>query len=416
MLKILLCLAVLTCLVAGASAAEPFRKVLTSTAQNVNAPEWQIAAKDVTPDCPVAWSVKKTTLHGGRQEGVDLVVIDNGKLQFTVIPTRGMGLFEAKLGDVRLGWESPVKDIVHPKFINLQSRGGLGWLEGFNEYLVRCGLEWNGHPGTDTFINNVGDEAKMELTLHGKIENLPAQEVEVIVDKAPPFRICVRGRVDERMFYGPKLELATEISTEPGSPAFRVADVITNRGGQETEFEILYHCNHGRPLLEEGATFVAPVESISPFNDNAVKGLAAFDQYPGPTPGYIEQVYCLRLRADKDGRTVAMLRNKALDRAVAIAYSPAELPCFNLWKNTVAREEGYVTGLEPGTNYSHNRYFERKFGRVPKLAAGASRAATLDFSILAGAESVKAVADKVASIQGDRKPKVEPVPEKIEGK
>jgi hypothetical protein len=220
--------------------------------------EWQVASKDATPDCPIAWSIKKVTLHGGKQEGVDLVVVDNGKLQVAVVPTRGMGILWAKLGDVRLGWDSPVKEVVHPKFINLQSRGGLGWLEGFNEYVVRCGLEWNGHPGTDAFVNNVGETATMELTLHGKVGNLPAQEVEVVVDRAPPYRLHMRGRVDERMFYGPKLELWTDLSTEPGSDRFRIADTITNRGGQEQEFEVIYHCNHGRPLLEDGSTFLAP--------------------------------------------------------------------------------------------------------------------------------------------------------------
>jgi Domain of unknown function (DUF4432) len=89
------------------------------------------------------------TLHGGKQEGVEVVVVDNGKLQFTVIPTRGMGVLSVTMGDVRLGWASPVKEVVHPRHINLQSRGGLGWLEGFNEWMVRCGLESNGHPGTD---------------------------------------------------------------------------------------------------------------------------------------------------------------------------------------------------------------------------------------------------------------------------
>jgi hypothetical protein len=414
MMKIALCVGILACLATWASAAEPLRKVLVSTRENVNVTEWQVASKDVTPDCPVAWSVKKTTLHGGKQEGVDLIVVDNGKLQISVVPTRGLGIFAVQMGDVRLGWDSPVKDIVHPKFMNLQSRGGLGWLEGFNEYLVRCGLEWNGHPGTDKFINNVGDEATMELTLHGKIQNIPAEEAEVSVDAAPPYRLHVRGRVDERMFYGPKLELQTDLSTEPGSSAFRVADVITNRGGQEQEFEIIYHCNHGRPLLEDGATFVAPVEWLAPFNDHAAKGLAQYDHYGGPTPGFIEQVYCLRLLAGKDGQTVAMLRNKAKDRALAMTYSPKELPCFNLWKNLVPETEGYVTGLEPGTNYSHNRFFERHFGRVPKLAPGASRAVTIEFSILVGQDAVKTVADRIAGIQGSEKPKIETKAEKIE--
>ena len=101
--------------------------------------------------------------------------------------------------------------------MNLEARGGLGWLEGFNEWMARCGLEWAGHPGVDRFVNNVGEQAEMNLTLHGKVANIPASEVEVIVEGAPRPRIRVRGRVDERAFYGPKLELWTEVSTEPGA-------------------------------------------------------------------------------------------------------------------------------------------------------------------------------------------------------
>ena len=135
-----------------------------------------------TPD----WSITKQTLHGGKQEGVDLITVDNGKIRFSVIPTRGMGVLQASMEDVVLGWDSPVKEVVHPQFIRLEDRGGLGWLEGFNEWMVRCGLEGNGHPGTDRFINNVGDEATMDLTLHGKIANIPASEVEVVIDRHPP--------------------------------------------------------------------------------------------------------------------------------------------------------------------------------------------------------------------------------------
>src|SRR5262249_12441487 len=153
-------------------------------------------------------------LHGGKQEGVDLITVDNGKLTFTVIPTRGMSILEVKLGDVRLGWDSPVREVVHPGLVNLQSRGGLGWLEGFNEWMVRCGSEFAGHPAKEKCINKVGEEAEMDLTLHGKIGNIPASEVEVVIDRDVPHRLRVRGRVDERMFYGPKLELWTEISTE----------------------------------------------------------------------------------------------------------------------------------------------------------------------------------------------------------
>ncbi len=401
-------------LVLRSPAAEPFKKTLTSAGRNLRVADCTITSQAAAPGCPVAWSVRKLTLHGGKQEGVDILVVDNGRLRFTVIPTRGMGVRSLTLGDVRLGWDSPVREIVHPAFINLQARDGLGWLEGFNEWLVRCGMESNGHPGKDRFINNVGEEATMDLTLHGRLANLPAQEVELIADRQAPYRIRLRARIDERMFYGPKLELRTEMSTEPGSNAVRVEDVITNRGGQPQEFEMLYHTNYGRPLLEEGSTFLAPIERVTPFNAHAAGGLADFTRYAGPTPGFIEQVYCLRLLPDKDGRTVAMLRNRAKDRGVALRYSIKELPYFTLWKNTTLEKEGYVTGLEPGTNFPNNRRIERMHGRVPKLAPGASRRMTIDFTVLTDRGQVRDVEHEIATIQAGRRPTVDRQPEKKE--
>lgn len=393
-------------------AAEPFRKTLISSSQNVHVESWETKSEQVTPKSPAAWSVRKFTLHGGKQEGVDLIVVNNGKLEITIVATRGMGVMKVQMGDVRLGWDAPVKEVVHPQWVNLQSRGGLGWLDGFNEWLCRCGLENNGGPGPDKFINNVGDEATMELTLHGKIANLPAQEVEVVVDREPPYRIRVRGRVDEKMFYGPKLELQTEISTEPGSSSFRIADVITNRGGQEQEFEILYHANYGPPLLEAGSSLVAALERVTPMNERAAKAIGAYSQYLGPTPGFIEQVYCMRPLADETGRTVVMLQNKTKDRATSLSYSIKQLPYLTLWKNTAHEADGYVTGIEPGTNFPNHRSVERKMGRVPKLAPGASHHATIDFAIHVGAAEVGQVNEYIARLQGSRKVIVDERPEK----
>ena len=404
-------IAAFTTCTAAAPAAEPFYKSLISARDGVRVDTWEVSGKEITPDS-AKWSVRKITLHGGKQEGVDVIIVDNGKLQFTVVPTRGMSVLSATMGDVRLGWDSPVKEVVHPRHINLQSRGGLGWLEGFNEWMVRCGLESNGHPGTDKFINNVGDPATMDLTLHGKIGNIPASEVEIEVDAAPPHRIRVRGRVDERMFYGPKLELQTEISTEPGSNSLRISDQITNQGADAQEFELLYHTNFGRPLLEEGATFLAPLARVTPFNEIAAKEVAHYAQYAAPTPGFIERVYCLRPLADQDGRTLIALQNKARDRALSMSFLVDDLPFVTLWKNTNAEAEGYVTGLEPGTNFPNNRRIERKFDRVPKLAAGESHSATIDFTIHTGKEETKSLADQIAAIQGDAKPVLDDAPEK----
>ncbi len=390
--------------------AEPFRRSLTSVEKNLRVDALELTSQKITPGS-VGWSVTKWTLHGGKQEDVDVIAVDNGKLQFTVVPTRGMSVLRVQSGDLRLGWDSPVKEIVNPRHINLQSRGGLGWLEGFNEWMVRCGLESNGHPGTDKFINNVGDEATMDLTLHGKIGNIPASEVEVVVDREPPYRIRIRGRVDERMFYGPKLELWTEISTEPGSNELRISDTVTSRGEDEQEFELLYHTNFGRPLLEEGATFVAPIARLTPFNAHAAKSTATHATYAGPTAGFIEEVYCIRPIAGADGRTEVLLQNKARTRGVSMAWSLKELPYLTQWKNTPSELEGYVTGIEPGTGFPANRRIERKYGRVPKLKAGESRTATIDFAIHLDGGAVKSAVDRIVKLQGATKPVIDAEPE-----
>jgi hypothetical protein len=392
--------------------AEPFRRKLTSALDNLRIAEIELTSKEITPDCPFAWSIRKVTLHGGRQEGSELLIVDNGKLQVTLIPTRGMGILSARLGDVRLGWDSPVKEVVHPKFMNLQARGGLGWLDGFSEWLVRCGLENNGQAGKDEFINNMGDKATMDLTLHGKIANLPAQELEVIVERAAPYRITIRGVVHERMLFGPKLELLTAISTIPGTSTFRLHDVVTNRGAQPEEFQMLYHVNFGKPLLEEGAKFIAPLARVTPFNANAARDVDKYNQFAGPTPGYIEQVYLFQALADQEGRTTIGLVNKSGTAGTSITYAVKELPYLTLWKNTSAEADGYVTGLEPGTNYPNNRRVERAAGRVPKLAGGASHAMTLDFGIHADKGQVEELTRRIAAIQGGREPIIDRQPAK----
>ena len=401
-------------------AKEPFRQVLISADRNMNVDTFlfgrdMIVSRYATPDCPIPWSVRKYRYYGGKQEQVYIVWIDNGKLQISVIATRGMGILSVLMDGKRvLGWDSPVKDLVHPSLVNLSSRGGLGWLEGFNEWLCRCGMEWNGQPGTDRFINNEGEETTMELTLHGRIANLPAQEVFLIAERDPPYRLTLRGIVHERMVHGPKLELTTELSIEPGARTFRLSDAVTNRGGQRQEFQMLYHTNFGPPLLEEGARFLAPVEVVTPFNDHAARDVKQYDQYSGPKPGSVEQVYSIQPLVDRTGQTLVMIRNKAADSAASLRFNTHELPYLTLWKNMAAQEDGYVTGIEPGTNYPNNRRIERKHGRVPTLSPGESHFMTIDFAIHAGTAEVEHVAQEISRIQGDRRPLLNEKPEKKE--
>jgi hypothetical protein len=317
------------------------------------------------------------------------------------------------MDDLRLGWDSPIKEVVHPHFVNLESRGGLGWLEGFNEWVVRCGLEFAGAPGKDKFITNTGDEAEMDLTLHGKIANIPASEVKIFVEKSYPHLIRIVGRVDERVFFGPQLELETEISTVPGSNRINLKDSVTNRSSTSQEFQLIYHCNYGTPLLEEGARFVAPVKRVWPINDHAASLIDQFDVYSGPVAGFVEQVYCFEPLADKDGLSTVMLRNRSSDKAVTMTFSVEQLPCLTLWKNTAALEDGYVTGIEPGTGFPYNRRVEREHGRVRELEPGETRTFEIDFTVLDSSAQVADQASQIEKVQTRRKPEMFRSPPKV---
>lgn len=379
--------------ISSIQAAEPFRVVLTDVEQNIYKETAEIKSSDLTPKSRIQWSVRKYVLHGGKQEGIDVIEVNNGKLRFTVVPTRGMSVYQVHMGDMRLGWDSPAKGLVHPKYINLNSGKGPGRLEGFNEWMVRCGLE---------FVGDTGKEAITDLTRHGKIGNIPASHVEVIVERDAPYRITIRGKVGEALQNGPKLDIWTAISTVPGADTFQISDTVTNRSDVEQEFGILYHGNYGRPLMERGARFFGPVRQVTPINEHAVADVSNYAHYRAPKAGSPEQVYSLRLWADRNDRTKVMLRNAAGDKAVSMAYSIKDLPFFTLWKTPVAGEDGYVTGLEPGTGFPRNRLIDRKLGPAPKLAPRQSRSFTIDFTLHVGKDQVAAAVADITRIRAGR--------------
>jgi hypothetical protein len=344
------------------------------------------------------WSVRKRTLRGGLRDGVDVIEVDNGALRFSVLPTRGLGLWRGSYRGLPFGWSSPVPGPVHPKFVDAGRRGGLGWLDGFDEWLCRCGLEWNGPPGTDRGA---------PLTLHGRVANLPANRVEVRTGRT----IAVTGQVDETSLFGPRLRLTATYETGPGSPTLTVRDTVENLGGQPSEVQMLYHLNNGPPLLGEGARVRLPVRELSPLTARAAEGIDSWDRFAGPVAGYTEQVYAAEPQADPSGGTLALLHDVAAGRGLLLRWAVRELPCFTLWKNTAAEADGYVTGLEPATNFPNFKAFERQRGRVVVLPPGGRWSATWSLTALDTPAGVAAAVAEVDRVQGQAKPTVHRTPQ-----
>ncbi len=384
-----------------------FKSPLLSAGSSEGFQAVNLSAENFTGS-PGGWSIKSYTLSGGLQDGVQVVEINNGKLCFAVLPTRGMGIWKGQCGDVSIGWNSPVKDPVNPAFINQEERGGLGWLKGFNEWFVRRGLNSMGAPGVDTVTDYSGNAYDVALTLHGKIANIPARAVCLEITEEA---IILKGEVDETMMFGPALRLNTEIRTEFGSGAMTITDTVTNLGNNPQEHEMLYHINYGESLLEKGSRMLAPFKQVAPRDPRSAEGIDTYNVYGAPEPGFVEQAYLHELAGKRGSReTMVMLRNADGSQASLLRYTLKDFPCFTLWKNTAGKADGYVTGLEPATNFPNSRRYEREKGRVMTLAGGESRTTTITIETLDTKKAIKVAEAEIKKLQKTTKSTIHPQP------
>ena len=368
---------------------------LTDLASDLYLDAFTLGSDTFPVTTPRPWSIRKRTLHGGLRDGVDLIEVDNGDLSFQVLPTRGMGLWRGRYHGLPLGWRAPVRGPVHPKFVETADKDGIGWLMGFDEWLCRCGLGWNGPPGEDVYTDAKGRPRRDKLSLHGRIANQPAHNVEVRVGLESPHELSVVGTVAEGGLFYPHLELTTTYTTVPGSARLVIHDRVVNRSAEAGEMQLLYHCNVGQPFLDAGSRMIAPIREVAPISLRAAEGIDTLDTYAGPVAGFAEQVYCYDLLADAAGQTLALLYSAKADKGLALRFDRRQLPCFTVWKQTGALDDGYVTGLEPATNYPNFKSYERSKGRVVNLPPGGAWESTWSIEVL---DTAKGVADTLKEV------------------
>ena len=229
---------------------------LTDVTAGIHVEDLTISPRDLGGRLP-GLEIRKTTLRGGLCDGVEVVRVNNGRMSFAVLPTRGMGLWKAWLDGEEIGWQSPVRGPVHPKFVPLMEPGGLGWLDGFDELLVRCGLESNGAPDFDDRKAACG----IRCTAGSPIGPRTGSKSRWTTRSG---EIAVTGVVEETRFLFRSLRMTSRISTRLGENHLRIRDEVENLSGSPTEVQLLYHINFGQPLLDAGSRFVAAVKKMMP--------------------------------------------------------------------------------------------------------------------------------------------------------
>ncbi|MBD3675754.1 MAG: aldose 1-epimerase family protein [Planctomycetaceae bacterium] len=375
---------------------------LLNVSQKVGKPAWELSAETGPQLAETeSWFVELRRMRGGMSDGIDVVTINNGVLELDLLPTRGMGIWKGECNGLRLGWDSPVKLPVHPSLVNLEGRGQIGWLDGFSEWICRCGLAFNGPPGPD--------EDGSPLTLHGKIANLAAHEVHLEIDDETG-RLTLTGVVDESSMFGTNLRLTSKVTLYAGQPTIQIEDTVTNCAAVPQEYELLYHINQGAPFLSDDSEVLVPFTEMSPRDERGAEGVETWNRYQPPEMGYAEQVYFFKPASDDDGNGQILLQNEAENIGLHLTFQTETLPFLALWKNTLPHQDGYVTGMEPCTDFPNHRSEERQAGRLKSIDGGASVTHQLQLRVARDADELHAVWQVIQQAQKSSKSVIHPTP------
>jgi len=218
---------------------------------------------------------------------------------------------------------------------------GVEWLRTFfGGILTTCGLTYAGHP--------CKDEGK-ELGLHGRISNLPANNVNTEEYwKNDDYFIEVTGSVREASVFGDKLELRRKIHMKMGEDKIFIEDSIKNIGFGKSPYMIIYHINIGFPILDKYSELIEPESKITPYDESSREGIDYYSTFDVPIKGYKENVFLHDIKADSEGQVnVAIINEKFEDKGIGVylKYNKNNLRYLNEWKMMGQGE--YVVGIEP---------------------------------------------------------------------
>ncbi len=320
--------------------------------------------------------IETSILDNGPGKGTRIAWVNTGTgLRYKVVLDRAMDIADAFFNQHSLAWISQ-SGITPPN----TSNKGIDWLKTFGGGLmVTCGLDHVGGPESDEHG---------ERGLHGPVSNIAAEITSIIQPDpvAGELNMSITGTIKQFRIFGPNLELKRTISGALGSALIRIHDEVTNRGNTPAPHMLLYHCNFGWPLIDEGTTIVWKGTWQSREKEENRKIFREgndFHRCPEPLEehsGFGEEAAFINIDHDDSGQCVCGLYNAGIKLAVSLRFPKKQLPWLTNWQHWGTGE--YVTGLEPGTNPPVGQATARKQEQLIYLAPGESRSYDLTFEVL----------------------------------
>ncbi|MDP3467919.1 MAG: aldose 1-epimerase family protein [Daejeonella sp.] len=320
--------------------------------------------------------IETSVLDNGAGRGTRIAWINTGSgLRFKVVIDRAMDIADAFYNEHSLAWLSH-SGISTPQAL---SDKGIDWLRTFGGGLVvTCGLSHVGGPEKDEYG---------ERGIHGQISNIPAEIASVVQPDilSGNMEMSISGIIRESQALGNRLELRRTISATLGKSTIRIQDEVINRGNAEAPHMLLYHCNFGYPLVDEGTSIKwsgnwTPREGNP---DKIFKNGNDFHTCPAPLndhSGSGEEVAFIDIESNESGFCNCGLENKKIGLSLNLRFRKKQLPCLTNWLHFGKGE--YVVGLEPGTNPPIGQSRARQQNELILLSPGESRKYELEIEVL----------------------------------
>ena len=309
--------------------------------------------------------IRPFELSDGPERGARCLHMRNAAaIDFTILADRGMGLYDAQFQGVPLAFISSV-GVTHPAYAE---QPGFGWLRTWpGGFLTPCGLTQVGSP-----VDDNGEE----LSLHGRLSNLAAQQLKWGTEwQNDRYVLWAEGTLRETSVFGVNLVMKRRVSTSLDEAKMWIEDRIENHGFEPAPLMLLQHCNLGFPLADSATRLVLPAHTTVPRDDAARPGLDHCLEFNDPIDGYQEQVFYHDLQAGADGSVEVRLINPAFNHGrglgVAWRYPKADYPVLVEWK--MMRAGFYAVGVELGNCRVEGRVKERERGTLQMIAPQAAR-------------------------------------------
>jgi len=292
--------------------------------------------------CQVAY-VRRYTLNGGREDGLKVIEVSNGKLRFMLNESKALDVMQMWHENINLSFVS--KNGFTKREIPFMRRfeGGM---------MYTCGLD------------DVGGREGYEL--HGTFHNSPALVIECKCDEKG---IKIVAETYDTELFGKNLVMRRTVTTDILSDKLEITDELINNGTKTEDYALLYHINVGYPMLDEGTTITSDAISVTPRNEWSAQNIADRTVRKPPVDNQAETCYFVINKTPK-----IVVENKKIGKTFTVEYSDDTLPYFVQWNGGASGD--YALGTEVSTTLLDDKFSYKqieqgktvKFGLMFKLS------------------------------------------------